>query len=279
MPVQTRSARRAEADRGKAGSNTKADGENVKPDKTQPMKVTTDTAKAAKAKSGNPKVDKLKQNGAKSDKAKPGNSKISKAKADNSKKTNKRKIEAVNSALEGSKSKKSKPQETKAAKSKTDKPKPDKNKSQKSKSVAKPAPRPLDFSHHYDNAYAEMYVNHERLRESQKWEVASDVASDIEDSLKAITAQTKADSPYETKFSAIDTIRAIFTLLDGVGEIPKVVGQNVYGWGDYLMSVLGTFGEVELDQLYEEKDSRAKEGGRWIDLFGEMVDMTDMAHR
>ncbi|KAB5515456.1 hypothetical protein GE09DRAFT_577820 [Coniochaeta sp. 2T2.1] len=270
MPVQTRSAGRTELARDEARSNKKADGENVKPEKTRNLKATSDKAKAAKAKQGNRKVDKVKQNGAKSDKAKPGNSKTSKAKADNPKKTNKRKVEDKNSELQGPKSKKTKAQKSKAGKSKSDKPKP-----QKSKSVAKPAPRPLDFSHHYDNAHDEMYVNHERLRESQKWEAAFDVASDIEGSLKAIAAQTKAHSPYETKFSAIDTIRAIFALLDSVGEIPKVVGQNIYGWGDYLMSVLGTFGEDELDQLYEEKDARAKEGGRWIDLFGEMVDLTD----
>lgn len=136
--------------------------------------------------------------------------------------------------------------------------------------AAREAARPQDFWSHYDKAFDQMCVKHERLSGSRQYNKGFDVAFGIERSLETIASKTTPECPYETKFSAIDTIREIFALLDATGQIPHIVRQNTYDWGTRLIRVIETFSPEELDRLRNE-GVQDKGPGSWIRLFEETV--------
>ncbi|OIW22984.1 hypothetical protein CONLIGDRAFT_637922 [Coniochaeta ligniaria NRRL 30616] len=136
--------------------------------------------------------------------------------------------------------------------------------------AAREAARPQNFWPHYDKAFDQMYVKHERLSDSRQEAKGFDVASGIEQSLQTIASKTTAECPYETKISAIDTMREIFLLIDGNGRIPRVVRQNTYDWGSKLIRVIETFSPEELDRL-RKSQTQDKGPGSWMKLFEETV--------
>jgi hypothetical protein len=71
--------------------------------------------------------------------------------------------------------------------------------------AAREAARPQDFWSHYDKAFDQMCVKHERLSGSRQYNKGFDVAFGIRRSLETIASKTTPECPYETKFSAIDS--------------------------------------------------------------------------
>jgi len=138
--------------------------------------------------------------------------------------------------------------------------------------AAREAATPQNFHPFYVKAYEQMFVKHERLSDARQADKGFDVAFGIEKNLEIIASRTKSDSPFETKFSAIDTMRLIFALMDGIGRIPRVVRQNTYGWGNKLLRVIETFSAEELDRLHQINMQVEGQGvHQWIKLFEEMV--------
>jgi hypothetical protein len=136
--------------------------------------------------------------------------------------------------------------------------------------AAAEAARPQNFWSHYEKAFDQMYVKYERLSRSRQLDKGFDVAFGIEKSLATIASKTTPEAPFATKFSAIDTIREIFALLDDTGPIPRTVRENTYNWGDKLIKVIEAFSPEELDMLREQR-ANGKGPGSWLQLFGEMV--------
>ena len=74
--------------------------------------------------------------------------------------------------------------------------------------------------------------------------------------METIASEIKDESPYESKFSATDTMRAIFSLLmdEEAGMIGHEARNHCYGWPSSLTSVLDTFSDEELGWLRTETD-------------------------
>ncbi|MBE3050235.1 hypothetical protein IMZ48_48610 [Candidatus Bathyarchaeota archaeon] len=132
------------------------------------------------------------------------------------------------------------------------------------KKLASEASVPISFDHYVDSVWHELEVKHDKKGERAQLTASYKVESAIEGMLDAIIDKTKLHSPFETKFSAIETFRQIFEapFICCPGVIPKEVRNGHYGWGDKLIQVVRKFDAEELERL----------GGheQWMDKLDEL---------
>ncbi|KAB5522940.1 hypothetical protein GE09DRAFT_1154675 [Coniochaeta sp. 2T2.1] len=141
---------------------------------------------------------------------------------------------------------------------------------------ARDAAKPQDFWPLYLKAMDQMLVRHEHLSQPRQRTKGFDLAFAIDKMLATIVSKTRPESSWETKFSAVFTVREIFSMMDENGMIPRVVRQNCLDWGPKLVAVVKTCDEEELGRLRAASVKPAEgKTDLFINHFEQMVRMTE----
>ncbi|QDS76061.1 hypothetical protein FKW77_005717 [Venturia effusa] len=113
----------------------------------------------------------------------------------------------------------------------------------------------ISFEHHADSLWKEINIRHDKLGGSKQYELAGDVMQDIKDSLETIGNQVQPFSSWETKRSAMETLRKITgVILDSSGVIADEIRKDFR----YDGSVNDAFLKVVRTMSHEERARMCK---------------------
>lgn len=108
----------------------------------------------------------------------------------------------------------------------------------------------IRFEHHADSLWKEINIRHDKLGGSKQYEMAGDVMRKVVDSLRTIGKEVQPISSWETKRSAMETLRKItMVLLDSSGIIADEIRKDFR----YDSSVNDAFLKVVRTMDTEEK--------------------------
>lgn len=125
----------------------------------------------------------------------------------------------------------------------------------------------ISFSKYIDQANYVLNEKYARLSEPKQYDALGDAQSAVEGMLIAIVKRTKDFSAYDTKKSAVETMRSIFEiLLESESLIAHEVRQDCADWDRKFLQVMGRFTEEELERLITEDE------GAWLERFRELVE-------
>ncbi|KAH8681410.1 hypothetical protein BX600DRAFT_505101 [Xylariales sp. PMI_506] len=116
--------------------------------------------------------------------------------------------------------------------------------------------RRISFDHFSKQAW---HLLNRRGGGSREYEAGLDAATDIGAMFREILGSTSAHSSYETKFSAVETMRKMFksTLLSST-HAASVARRNAEGWDGDFARALALFGYEEMETLVWSDD------GEWL---------------
>lgn len=85
----------------------------------------------------------------------------------------------------------------------------------------------VKFEHHADSLWKEINIRHDKLGGSKQYGLAGDVIQDVKDSLETIGNEVRPISSWETKRSAMETLRKITrVILDSSGVIADEIKKD-----------------------------------------------------
>ncbi|KAK0735498.1 hypothetical protein B0T21DRAFT_393525 [Apiosordaria backusii] len=100
--------------------------------------------------------------------------------------------------------------------------------------------------------------------------------SEVEECLDAIVANVKPPSNFETKFSAVETVRKIFkSVLMANGMVGHEVRKDAWGWEDRMVGLLGMFTEEELVKLCHWEMPGENGTVTWVEKLEELKRLAD----
>jgi hypothetical protein len=95
--------------------------------------------------------------------------------------------------------------------------------------IAEHRARVFNFDHYSRDVWHEINVRHEDLRDSDKYDFASDVQTSVADAIADIKKKVKSFSSFGTKRSALENLRKIGkTICVSVGVIPDGLREREY---------------------------------------------------
>lgn len=134
--------------------------------------------------------------------------------------------------------------------------------------AARDAVKVISFAPYSDKAWAKIDKTFNHKSSSKQYDAAMDAAMKIEHWLGEIAAATNPQSPFQTKFSAVDSICDIYDSAISCGEMTgRGLRQNFYNWGRHLISVLNTFTDEELCELGGMQVNTEDGAMGWMDKF------------
>ena len=87
----------------------------------------------------------------------------------------------------------------------------------------------LDFDYLSKSAWKTLNVTYDRLRDSQAFEMSGEAAASIQSDLKIIKRQCPETASFETKRSALETLRKIWkSICLSVGVIPREIRKDYF---------------------------------------------------